>query len=133
MPRSPWPVLLAFGALILIVYAVKGYRGGKGLSGDALVLAHLGRAGSDLSKPHPVEFFVHAPSEEAARIVADQIRSSGFDAKVDRAAQGSGWLCLASKSMVPELSTLEGIRSRFGAIAREVGGEYDGWGKPVVK
>jgi hypothetical protein len=134
VPKSPWSVLLAFFVLIVIVYAIKGYRGGgKPKGGDALVLAQLKKAASDLSKPHQIEFFVYLPSEEAAHKAADQIRSKGFGAKVDRAALGPNWLCLATKSMVPDLVTIEGIRSDFDRIARSLGGEYDGWGTPVVK
>jgi len=39
---------------------------------------------------------------------------------------------LATK-IVPRLATLEGIRADFDRIARSMGGEYDGWGTPVVK
>jgi regulator of RNase E activity RraB len=134
VPKSPWPLLLAFVSLIVVVYAIKGYRAaGKPKGGDALVLAQLKKAGSDLSKPHSIEFFVYLPTQEAAQKAAEQIRSKGFDVKVDRAAQGPNWLCFATKSMVPELAAIEAIRSDFDGIARLLGGEYDGWGTPVVK
>jgi hypothetical protein len=133
MPKSPWPILLVFAALIVIIYAVKGYRaGGQPKSGDALVLAQLKKAGSDLSRPHPIEFFLYLPTQEAAENAANQIRDKGFDVKVDRAAEGPNWLCLATKSMVPDLTTLEGLRIEFGGIAQSLGGEYDGWGTPTV-
>ena len=134
MPRSPWPFLIALFALIIIVYAVKGYRGaGKPKSGDELVLDQLRKAGSDLSKPHSVEFYLYLPTQEAAEKAADQIRTNGFDVKVDRAAQGPDWLCLATKSMVPDLTAIETLRAEFDKIAQSLGGEYDGWGTPTVK
>jgi hypothetical protein len=103
VPKSPWPILLVFFALIVIVYAVKGYRAaGRPKSGDALVLAQLKEAGSDLSKPHSIEFFLYLPTQDAAEKAADQIRRNGFDVKIDRPAESPTWLCLATKSMVPD-------------------------------
>jgi Regulator of ribonuclease activity B len=100
---------------------------------DAAVLAALKRAGSDLSKPHPIEFFLYLPAEGAASTVAAHLTAQGFDAKVDRGADNAAWLCLATKSIVPDLATLEAIRLEFDGLAGPLGGEYDGWGTPVVK
>jgi len=134
VPKSPWPLLLGFFALIVIVYAVKGYRGaGKRKTGDALVLDQLVAAGSDLSRPHAIEFFLYFPTEEAAQKAAEEIRHKAFGTRVERAAQGPNWLCLATKSMVPDLGAIEGIRTDFHRIAQSFAGEYDGWGTPVVK
>jgi hypothetical protein len=134
VPKSPWPLLFGFFAFIVIVYAVKGYRGAGGRkSGDALVLAQLVTAGSDLSKPHSIEFFLYFPTDEAAQKAAEEIRRKGFGTKVERAAQGPNWLCLATKAMVPDLGAIEGIRVDFDRIAQSFAGKYDGWGTPVVK
>jgi regulator of RNase E activity RraB len=117
-----------------VIYAIKGYRaGGKPKSGDALVLDQLRKAGSDLSKPHSIEFFLYLPTQEAAQKVADEIRRKGFGASVKRAEQGPNWLCLGTKSMVPDLLAIEAVRAEFEKTAQSFGGEYDGWGTPVVK
>jgi hypothetical protein len=132
--RSRWQFLLAFFALIAVIYAIKGYRAfGEPKSGDALVLAQLREAGSDLSKPHPIEFFIYLPTRESALNIADKIRAKGFGARVDRAAQGPNWLCLGTKSMVPDLAAIEAIGAGFDEMARSLGGEYDGWETAVVK
>ncbi len=134
MLKSSWFILLAALILIVILYAVMRYRrSGESAGGDALVLAQLKESGADLSKPHAIEFFLAFPSEQVAREAAGQIQSKGFDAKVERAGDGPAWLCLATKSMVPDLETLRGIRSDFDRIAQSLGGEYDGWGTPVVE
>lgn len=99
---------------------------------DAQVLVQLKKAGSDLSKPHPIEFFLYAPSKEAADRLASKVRVLHFDAKVEPAAQGSQWLVLATKSMVPTQADLVSIREQFTALATAEKGEYDGWGTPVV-
>ena len=100
---------------------------------DAQVLAQLRKAGSDLSKPHPIEFFLYAPTKEAAQRLESQVRALHFETKVQPAAQGSQWLVLATKSMVPKQADLVLVRQQFTALAAAERGDYDGWGTPVVK
>jgi hypothetical protein len=100
---------------------------------DAQVLAQLRMAGPDLSKPHPIEFFLYAPTKEAAQRLESQVRALHFETKVQPAAQGSQWLVLATKSMVPKQADLVLVRQQFSALAAAEKGEYDGWGTPVVK
>jgi hypothetical protein len=100
---------------------------------DAQVLAQLKKAGSDLSKPHPIEFFLYVPTKEAAGRLESQVRALHFETKVQPAAQGSEWVVLATKSMVPKQADLVLVREKFTALAAAEKGEYDGWGTPVVK
>ena len=100
---------------------------------DAQVIAQLKKAGSDLSKPHPIEFFLYVPTREAADRLAAKVRESHFRAEVKPAAQGSEWLVLATKSLVPTVANLVEVRNQFTALAVAEKGEYDGWGTPVVK
>ncbi len=100
---------------------------------DEGVLAQLRKAGSDLSKPHGIEFFLYFSSEFAAQQAASSIRDTGFQTSVGRDAQGVDWLCFGTKIMVPELSTLQGIRRDFDRLAKSLNGKYDGWGTEVVQ
>jgi regulator of RNase E activity RraB len=100
---------------------------------DQSVLAHLGRAGSDLSKPHRIEFFLYFPTQPIAEKAATSIRGDGFEVEVSRAAQGDNWLCFAKKKLVPELTDLQEIRRNFITLTASLGGEYDGWGTQVIK
>jgi regulator of ribonuclease activity B len=100
---------------------------------DEFVLMQLKKAGSDLSKPHKLEFFLYFPEQSDAEQAAPRIRDAGFQVDVRRAAQGSDWLCFATKTMVPELPVLQKIRSEFNSIAASLNGEYDGWGAHVEK
>ena len=101
--------------------------------GDQQVLDQLKKAGSNLKKPHPIEFFLYFPTKPAAQRAAAEIKNDKFTVKVERGAQGHDWLCLATKKMVPSHTTLVNLRKRFKAIAAKYHGEYDGWGTPVVK
>ena len=99
---------------------------------DNSVLIQLRKAGSDLSKPHESEFFLYFPTEAIAEQAASQIREADFEVTVKQAAKGSEWLCFATKKMVPELAALQKIRRDFTSLSTSLGGEYDGWGTPVV-
>jgi regulator of RNase E activity RraB len=100
---------------------------------DGSVLVQLRKTGSNLSKPHSVEFFLYFPTKAAAETAASSIRNAGFEVTVKRAAQGDSWLCFATKVMVPELSDIQRIRQDFTALATSLNGEYDGWGTQIVK
>ena len=103
------------------------------LASDAQVLDQLKRYGSDLSKPHQLEFFLYFPTEADAQKAAEQIRAKSFEVKVERAAQGESWLCFATKTMLPELKAIQNITIQFNEIAKRFGDNYDGWGSPIVE
>jgi regulator of RNase E activity RraB len=119
-------------ALILVAGFSRFFGLAKTKDPDQLALQQLKKAGSNLSKPHKIEFFLYFKSQASAEAVAPTIKNSGFDVEVRQAAQGTDWLCLATKAMVPELVALKKIRRNFNAIAVANDGEYDGWGTGVV-
>lgn len=96
---------------------------GRSPPNDAGVLAQLARAGSDLSKPHPIDFYLYLPTGEPAQTAAAHLRRQGFDATVERAGRGPTWLCLAKKSMVPSLPAIKTARAELDGLARSLGGE----------
>lgn len=96
---------------------------------DNAVLTQLSHAGSDLSKPHVVDFFVYFPTREAAEMAALEL---GPD-YVCEICEGTGqWLCLANAIFVPTLAGLISRRQLLTTIAKKYGGEYDGWGAAIV-
>ena len=100
---------------------------------DQLVLVQLHKSGSDLSKPHSIEFFLYFPTQSVAEDASYHIRDAGFEVEVRRAARGNSWLCFATKTMVASLPDLQRIRRNFMALAGSMNGEYDGWGTEVVR
>lgn len=120
---------LAIGAAVIFFT-----RGAKAESGpDAKVIAQLRAVGSNLSKPHSIEFFLYFPSREAADRVAAKMVAAGFGAKIDHAAKGTSWGILGTKTMVPVEGDLVSIRQQLNAWSKAEGGEYDGWGTEVEK
>ena len=108
------------------------FRRNKKQDLDASVLFQLRKAGSDLSKQHAVEFFLYFPTQAIAEQAAGQIRDGGFQVQVRPGSTGKDWLCFATKEMLPELPALQKIRIEFESLSKSLGGEYDGWGTPIV-
>jgi hypothetical protein len=132
--------LVALAGVVLAVWLLRRTESspaaGEGIPDDdpdGQVLKQLVVAGSDLSKPHQVEFFLYFPDEERASRAYRELATEGFSGKVDRAATGPGWLCFVTKQIVPTHATMLGIRKRMEGLATAGGGEYDGWGTPVSK
>jgi hypothetical protein len=99
---------------------------------DASVLVQLRKAGSNLSKQHAVEFFLYFPTRAIAEQAAGQIREGGFQVHVRPGSTDKDWLCFATKEMLPDLLTLQKTRTEFATLSKSLGGEYDGWGTPIV-
>lgn len=100
---------------------------------DKQVLDQLKAAGSDLSKPHKIEFFLYFPSEDKASRAAAEIKKDVPTVEVRLGADGKDWLCFATKDMDPKHSELVRLRSVFNSVAKSFNGEYDGWVTEVVK
>ena len=98
------------------------------------VLDQLREHGSDVTKPHSFGFYIYVPTELDAKKATDKIRQSGFScADVSRSAAGSSWLCLATKTLVPEKADLSDHARFFEQIAAALGGEFDGWEAEIVE
>src|SRR5438067_5192238 len=91
---------------------------------DQQVLDQLKKAGSDLSKPHNIEFFLYFPTEDLANQAGKDIGAEVDDVKVRLGADKKNWLCLATKRMIPKHDELIRLRKRFNEIAHKYNGEY---------
>jgi len=100
---------------------------------DDDVIEQLRLAGSNLSKPHPIDFYIYVPSKEAAQRIASALVHKNFKVEVKPPAAGAGWLTLASKEVVPTSSSLAQLRREMTSLAKSEHGEYDGWEAAIVK
>ena len=127
-------VLLGLIGLALMLSA-RRREDGHGVVGDrdAVTIEELARSGSDLSRPHRIEFFLYVPSRTAADELAGELRAQGLAVEVQRETDGQDWLCLASLDMLPELGLLHNWRARLTAMAEARDGVYDGWGTEVLE
>lgn len=97
---------------------------------DSVIVENLRDAGSDLSKPHAVDFNLYFPDESAARRVGAQLNAQGFDVSIDEGEED--WAVEATKTMVPDADEITKVGKSLRALAESEGGEYDGWGAAVV-
>lgn len=128
-------VLVVAAVLVVLVATLRRHRPSAGADGDAAVLEQLRAAGSDLAKPHDVEFFFYFPTQAAAQHVADKLNRLAFKTQVGPAVSGSSqpWHVVAVRRMLPELAEIQRLRVAFTALARSENGEFDGWGTPIVR
>ena len=118
---------------IIVIFTLATACEREPVSRDAEVIEQLRQAGSDLQKPHPVEFFFYFPAQAAAETACKTLESQGFSAVVQPGASPSEFLCQATKPLVPTIDALSRLRSEFESLAAGLGGEYDGWGTPVIE
>jgi len=133
---SSLQIIIAIGLAIAAValYFRSQPRAATPQDPDAAVVAQLKKAGSNLEKPHAIEFFLYLPSEAAAHRVSDTLMVRGFSTKVAPAASGAAeWCVEAIRTMLPEVGALAALRNELGSLARSEQGSYDGWGTPIVK
>ena len=124
--------------MVVVAVACAGLLFGRGAQAqagkDAQVIAQLKKAGSNLAKPHPIDFSLYVPTRDAAERAAAKVRALGCGIKrIDPAASGPGWLVLATKTIVPTEPELTKLRNEFESLAKIEKGDYDGWESEVVK
>jgi hypothetical protein len=105
------------------------YRGAPKTPEDAdrLALRQLAGRGADLSKPRHVVHYLYFASERQARDAADAI-GDVWRAQVEPPTEATGQWCVkadGTRTIGPEI--VSGFRAWFERLAREHGGEYDGW------
>jgi|SRR5690606_16823030 regulator of RNase E activity RraB len=101
---------------------------------DARVIENLISAGSDISKPHNIDFFMFMPSKAKANSAAAEMEHLGYTiASVDRDSAQSQWQIHATRVMAPQLDAMTATTRTLESVAAKHGGDYDGWGTGVVE
>jgi hypothetical protein len=110
---------------------------------DRRLLAVLAAHGSDLSKPAHTIHFLYFNSLPAAQSAAAELSAAGYHVRrVSRAPSTSLWSrlfgprqysCVAETHAVPAEAAVFATTQRMNALARRLGGEYDGWEASIEK
>ena len=103
------------------------------LAQDTEVLDQLRSAGSNLTKPHRIEFYLFLPSQADAEAAAAELRSMGYSVTVGGGPNQNNWLCLASRTMMPTMQELTDARVLFKGLALRYKGAYDGWQAAITR
>jgi hypothetical protein len=112
--------------LILKKGAVPGSRDTRGID-------RLRKAGSDLTRPHEIEFLFYLPSRASAEKVSTRLQADGYKVSIEEGVRGPRSVLRATRSMVPLVSELQVLRLTFDELAVREGGIYDDWKAEVVR
>lgn len=106
----------------------------ESMSPDAKTLKALAKAGSDLTKPHVFNHWLHFPDETNARAAAKDLASAGFAIdSVEKLTGAADWRVLTLKTIIPSLPDVERTSAFLEDLALRHHGEYDGWETQVEK
>lgn len=102
---------------------------------DEVVISQLAKAGSDLVKPHNIDFFLYFPNRELAEQAKSLIHreNPSYEIIVKDSVQKGIILCEIHAQLVPTIANLKDAGKKFTEIASNLGGQYDGWGAEVEK
>ncbi|WP_444902871.1 ribonuclease E inhibitor RraB [Microbulbifer sp. CnH-101-E] len=104
--------------------------------GNREVLSSLQKAGSNLSKLHPVEHHFYCSTYDCLAFIAGTGKSLGYEIRNIGKGEHEGAEYFYGDLVKETLLSLEKIDQEnviMLKIAEDAGAEYDGWGTPVVK
>jgi hypothetical protein len=81
-------------------------------------------------EPVFIDHYLYFPQRSNAERAAQRLRAKDWLVEVKQAAVGEDWLALA-KQPAPIKDDIGEVRDELERLARELGGEYDGWGAAV--
>ena len=97
------------------------------------VIAALEESGSDLSKPHPVDFYIYFDERSDADAAAKSLAAKGYDAEVDPEQVDTEWLLIASKESTMSEAKIDALEAEIVAVAEPANGVYEGWETEIVE
>jgi len=111
--------------------------GPKGPAMDAADLQSVNKlkqAGSNLEKPHVLEFHLNMATEQEAKLAQRELNAQGYrTATLGPDGQNPGWLLVSTKSLVPSPEELAAQRAQMTELAGKYNGHYNGWDADPVK
>ena len=100
---------------------------------DNEALDQLRSTGSNLTKPHHIEFYLYLPSNAAAEAAEAVLRPMGYSVTIRVGENDINWVCLASRTMLPTIEGLTDARNVFTGLALKYRGAYGGWDTAVER
>jgi hypothetical protein len=129
-----WFMALLFaGGLVAvgrIYYGIRKMREQRVKDWDEIQIDRLRKQGSDPFQPHDVDFFMAMPSEAAGLAVKAKLEADGFTVDLKPAPDNPStqpFSLHATQSLRLSLPGMRELSATFKALAKESGGQYDGW------
>lgn len=92
------------------------------------VLRNMQRDGDDLSQARNIDFEHIFPLKEKALVFAGRVANHSDTVQKSWYEEARCWNVRVTRHMVPDHSAITGLERALEAIAREEGGDSDGWG-----
>lgn len=84
-----------------------------------------------LEERRRVDFYLYFPSRKKIERAHAELLCLGLTAEIIESERE--WLCLASKTILPSINTITGLRMVLEDVARRCGGRYDGWETMILE
>ena len=125
-------LLIALAIVVLAAVAYARYRPRQALSADAQVIEQLRKAGSNLSKPHSIDFNLDFTDESSAEAAHSELVGRGYTSDLHEIPDAAAWSITVKKIMLPREADIATLGREFSTVASKHNGSYDGWGAEVV-
>ncbi len=100
---------------------------------DRRLLRLLQKRGSNMRKPHAIEFYVYFKTKTGAGKARARLRKAGFHVELLADSSGRRWLCLSILEMPPAWGAIQSVKRRLNRLVKPFGGYCDGWGTQMEK
>ena len=93
--------------------------------GDALRM--VAEEGADMTAPMLIEFTIAAPSDSAARSIAELASSRGYAPQISADSEAGGFSIYCGRTMIPTYDAIVEAQFDLNRICKPYGGTCDGW------
>lgn len=100
---------------------------------DRHILKLLKKRGSNLNKPHAIEYYVYFKTKSSAVKARARIRKKGFHVELLTDSSAKRWVCLSIREMLPRYQAIQTVKTKLNTLAKPFGGHCDGWGTQVER
>ena len=134
MPRrTTCVVVLLLAATLAAGCAPREPEAAEAGSGNGPVIAQLRDAGSDLARPHALEFYSYFPTRADADRAAKALAARGYRTTVEGPDDDDEWQLLAMRESLVTEAKVDALEIEVAQAAKQASGYYDGWETAVVE
>lgn len=98
------------------------------------VLGQLKSAGEAFSRVREIDHYAYFPDETKRMAFVTKVQALGLHVRnlSENPASANRFGASLVQADIPTLRTMDDVTAKLANLAEECGGEYDGWGCPVV-
>ena len=132
-PRVRLVVAVLFATLLAAGCSPRQPEPAPAGTGNGPVIEQLRAAGSDLARPHVLEFYSYFPTRADADRAAKVLAGRGYRTEVDGPDDDAEWQLLAMRESLVTEAKVDALEVEVAQAATQASGYYDGWEAAVVE